>query len=179
MTTPDTITGFWFGLDPKAYFTKDPAFDAELETRFGDDVGHALDGGYGDWAETPDGCMALVLLLDQFTRNIYRGTAKMFAGDARALGVARHALDHGHDKAFADGRQLWFYMPFMHSEDLADQERCIELCTKAGLDDNISYAVEHADIIRRFGRFPHRNELLGRTSTPEEIAFLEAGGFAG
>ncbi len=179
MTTPNEVLGFWLGLDPAAHFKKDPDLDAVLARKFSDALATAKAGDYDDWAETAEGALALIILLDQFSRNIHRDTPEMFTGDAKALEIAKQAIASGLADELATNHRKWLYMPFMHSEDLADQERCVELFTTAELEDNISYAVEHADIIRRFGRFPHRNVILGRQSTPEEIAFLESGGFSG
>jgi uncharacterized protein (DUF924 family) len=120
-----------------------------------------------------------VILLDQMSRNIHRGTPGMYEHDSRALAVAERAIARGEDAALPKEERRWLYMPFMHSEKLADQERCVELCRAAGLDATLPFAVEHADIVRRFGRFPHRNAILGRASTKAETDYLEGGGFKG
>ena len=173
------VLEFWFGLPPKAHFTKDEALDAEITSRFGEALEMAKQGGLDGWAATPAGALALVILIDQFSRNIHRGSAEMFAGDAKALALADEVLKSGRYKQLPAEQVCWLVMPFMHSEKLADQERCVELCKEHGLDDQTSYAFEHADIIRKFGRFPHRNGLLNRAMRPEEQAFLDEGGFSG
>lgn len=179
MTTAQDVVDFWLSLPPSAHFKKDPAMDAELAKRFGEALTAARHGDHDNWAETTEGALGLVILLDQFSRNIHRDTPDMFATDAKALQVAKQVIASGEHTTLPIDHQKWLFMPFMHSEDLADQEQCIELCRAANLEANIPYAIEHADIIRRFGRFPHRNAILGRTSTPEEVEFLEAGGFSG
>lgn len=181
MTTdnPRDVLDFWFAAGPERWFRKDDAFDEEIARRFGATVEAAREGRYDDWAQAPESALALVILLDQFPRNIHRGSPKAFACDEKALGVARSAVDRGFDMELTAAQRKWFYMPFMHSESLEDQELCIELCKRSDLEDQIPHAIEHADIIRRFGRFPHRNAVLGRRSTEEEQAFLDAGGFAG
>ena len=126
----------------------------------------------------PDGALALCILLDQFPRNAFRNTPRMFATDARARAIAQMAIESAFDDAVDEDLRQFLYMPFMHSEDIADQDRCVEL-TQGLATDNHRYAVLHRDIIRRFGRFPHRNDILGRASTPEERQFLADGGFAG
>lgn len=170
---------FWDNLPEKAYFTKDLKLDAEMRTRFGSALALARAGVFDDWCGSDTGTLALVILLDQFSRNILRDTPQMFSGDDKALGIAKAAIEQGILERLAPNHQSWMVMPFMHSEDLADQDRCVELCRQLGLDDNISFAVDHAEIIRKFGRFPHRNTLLSRQSSADEIAFLESGGFAG
>ena len=179
MTTPQDILDFWLNLDPKAHFTKDDEFDAELTERFGQALTEARNGAYDNWACTADGALALIILLDQFPRNIYRGTPDMFASDAKALAAAKMAIGKKFDEGFPAAHRTWFYMPFMHAEDLADQVHCIVLCHSAGLDNNVSFAIDHADIIRKFGRFPHRNKIVGRTSSREEEEYLDDGGFSG
>jgi len=181
---PAEILAFWFGPEPHGsrefWFRKDPAFDAEIARRFGATVDAALDGAYRDWTATPQGTLARVLLLDQFTRNLFRDRPRSFAGDAEALAMATSAVDDGDDRAL-DRYERWFlYMPFEHAEDRAVQERSLalfgNLATETGDDSLLRWAEKHAEIIRRFGRFPHRNAILGRTSTPEEIAFLREPG---
>lgn len=173
------VLDFWFGDGAAArdeWFRKDPAFDDAIRERFGAAVEAALGGAFAAWTEAPRGALALVLLLDQFTRNIQRDTARMFAGDARALAVAESAVAAGFDRPLGP-RERWFlYMPFEHAEDAAAQMRSVALFTRladeTGLRSPLEWAVKHAVVIGRFGRYPHRNALLGRASTPEEIAFL-------
>lgn len=174
------ILDFWFGPPPhaarEAWFRKEPAFDDAVRARFGEAVGVALAGGYGAWCVTAHGALARILLLDQFTRNIHRGTPRAFAGDERALATARDAVDRGLDRAL-DACERWFcYLPFEHSEDAAEQARSLALfralADETGDEGPYTWAVKHAEVIRRYGRYPHRNAVLGRTSTPEELAFL-------
>jgi len=174
------ILDFWFGPPPHAardaWFRKDPAFDATIRDRYGAAIDKALAGAYGDWCVSAQGALARVLLLDQFTRNVHRDTAKAFAGDARALATAQDAIARGFDVALSAHERRFLYMPFEHGESLADQERSVALfealARETGLDDPVDWAVRHADVIRRFGRFPHRNAILGRPSTDEELAYL-------
>jgi uncharacterized protein (DUF924 family) len=175
---PQTILEFWYGLDEKLYFTRDNALDAEMTERFATTLAEARRDLFDHWSLTAHGALALTILLDQFSRNIHRGGPDAFAADEKARAVAAQAIDRGFDTEAPENHRRWFYMPFMHSEDLADQERCVELFTAAELKTNIPYAIEHADIIRRFGRFPHRNAILGRASTRDEIEYLESGGFS-
>ena len=179
ITTVDDVLEFWFGLPDEAHFTKDAALDADITARFGAALEEAKTGGLDAWLKTPDGALALVILLDQFSRNIHRGSAETFAGDAKALAIADELLRSGSYRQLPQDRVRWLVIPFMHSEQLADQERCVELCKEHGLDETTPYAIDHADIIRKFGRFPHRNGLLNRAMLPEEQKFLDDGGFSG
>ena len=168
------VLDFWFGPAPHAvrdeWFRKDAAFDARIRERFGHDVSAALAGAFGDWCTTPHGALARVLLLDQFTRNLHRDTPLAFAGDAAALATADEAVTRGFDREL-DRFERWFlYMPFEHSESWPMQERSLALFGA------LEWAEKHAAVIRRFGRYPHRNEVLGRASTDEEIAFLAGPG---
>jgi uncharacterized protein (DUF924 family) len=178
------ILDFWLGPPPHAtrdvWFRKDPAFDAEIARRFGAAVEAALAGEYRDWTATAHGTLARVLLLDQFTRNIFRDTPRAFAGDEQALAMASSAVDAGFDRAL-DHFERWFlYMPFEHAEDVGAQERSLALfgalAAESGDPGQVQWAEKHAVIVRRFGRFPHRNSILGRTSTAEEVAFLQEPG---
>jgi uncharacterized protein (DUF924 family) len=176
----DEALAFWFGASPHrardVWFRKDSTFDASIRERFGAAIDKALAGAYGDWCMTAQGALARVLLLDQFTRNVFRDSAKAFAGDARALATAQDALARGYE-ATLDPFERWFlYMPFQHSEDRLMQNRSMELfgalASEPGFDGPLRYARNHAAIIERFGRFPHRNAVLGRESTAEEREFL-------
>jgi len=171
--TPADILNFWLvEIKPKQWFVKDAHFDAEIAERFGASVRAALAGQLENWATTADGCVALILMLDQFTRNIYRDTPKAFAGDARALALSLECQKRGY-LADADGdRRHFMLMPMMHSEDIAVQDASLPLFKTHAGKNTAKYAVRHRDIIARFGRFPHRNAILGRTSTPQEIVFL-------
>jgi uncharacterized protein (DUF924 family) len=173
------IVEFWRNAGPKAWFAKDEAFDEAIRARF--EAAHlaASRGEYADWAGAAEGALALVLLLDQFPRNLYRGSAHAFATDSLALSIAKSAVAAGHDQAMAIPLRLFFYMPFEHSEAATDQDRSVALITATGEADYTRYAALHRDIIVRFGRFPHRNAVLGRRSTTEELAFLAEGGFKG
>ena len=181
---PARILAFWFGPAPHAsrpeWFRKDERFDAAIRDQFGEAVGVALAGGHGAWCETPHGALARILLLDQFTRNIHRGTPRAFAGDERALATAVHCVERGFDRAL-DVYERWFcYLPFEHSEDAAMQERSLALF-RALADDSgdpapYTWAEKHAAVVHRFGRYPHRNAILGRPSTPEEEQFLREPG---
>jgi uncharacterized protein (DUF924 family) len=182
--SPEAILEFWFGPEPHAardvWFRKDPAFDATIRERFGEAIAIALAGGFGEWCMTAHGALARVLLLDQFTRNSSRDTPRAFAGDARALATADEAIGRGFDRQL-DVFERWFlYLPFEHSEDAAVQVRSLELfgalADETGKRDQLVWAEKHAAIIKRFGRYPHRNAILGRVSTPEEIAFLREPG---
>jgi len=177
--TPQDILDFWLTQPAEKLFTADPQFDREIESRFGETLKQARAGALDDWAAKAQGALALVIVLDQFSRNIHRGSAEMFAGDEKALGLARQAIDRGFDASLPPKMRGWFYLPFMHSENLDDQLKCIDLATAAGLADTAHWAEVHAEIIRQFKRFPHRNGLLGRMMTEEEQAFLDAGGFRG
>ena len=184
------VLDFWF-LPPGApghgayrteWFRKDPAFDAAIRGRFRNDVEAALAGERDDWNAGGEGCLALILLLDQFTRNIFRDTPRAFAGDAKALTLAGGAIADGRDRALSPLRRWFLYLPFMHSESLPVQERCVALFRGlreeggTAFDSPLDYAVRHRDVIARFGRFPHRNGILGRPSTREEIEFLSLPG---
>lgn len=179
--TPDEVIAFWREAGPPRWFAKDNAFDAEIRARFEDLHHAAARGERADWAWHWQGSLALLLLLDQFPRNLYRGSAHAFATDPLALGIARTALAAGHDRQAPADLRVFFYLPFEHSEALADQRLCVELCEALDRDgsDWSNWARMHQDIIARFGRFPHRNAALGRTSSPEEQAFLDEGGFSG
>ena len=176
---PADVLAFWREAGKDKWYTKNEAFDAEVRQRFLGLWQQAVAGELTSWETTDDGALALVIVLDQFPRNMFRGDARTFSTDARALDVASRAIARGADKRIDPDLVEFLYMPFMHSERLADQERCIALFQNGGRPDNVKFAEIHADIIRRFGRFPHRNEVLGRTTTAEERAFLDAGGFSG
>jgi uncharacterized protein (DUF924 family) len=176
---PADVLAFWREAGKDKWYTKNEAFDAEVRQRFLGLWQQAAAGELASWEATDDGALALVIVLDQFPRNMFRGDARTFSTDAKALDVASRAIARGADKRIDPDLVEFLYMPFMHSERLADQERCIALFQNGGRPDNVRFAEIHADIIRRFGRFPHRNEMLGRTTTPEERAFLDGGGFSG
>jgi uncharacterized protein (DUF924 family) len=172
------VVQFWREAGPQAWFAKDEAFDTRFRARFL--VAHeaAARGACDRWMTAPESALALVLLLDQFPRNCFRATPRMYATDAKARAVATAAIAAGHDRATDEALRLFFYLPFVHSEDLADQERSVALTLPLG-EDSAKHARGHRDIVARFGRFPHRNAILGRASTAEEQSFLDTGGFAG
>jgi uncharacterized protein (DUF924 family) len=176
--TPADIVGFWRAAGPDRWFEKDAAFDEEIRRRFLGTHEAAAAGKLNAWEQNAEGALALLILLDQFPRNIFRGDARTFATDAQARAIANRAIGNGFDGAFPDLRGF-FYLPFEHSESLADQARGVALYKAAGDEGGLKWAEVHADIIRRFGRFPHRNVVLGRATTPEEQAFLDGGGFSG
>lgn len=186
MASVEDILTFWFGrpsepghTEPRGrWFEKDPAFDAECARRFLDTCEKAAAGELRSWRDEPRSCLALLLLLDQFPRNLFRGTPRAFATDAQAREVARHALARGLDVSLPPVWRWFFYLPFEHSEDLHDQRLSLSLFETLALGhpptaETLEYAQRHHDIIARFGRFPHRNTALGRESTPEEVAFLQ------
>lgn len=180
MTTPNAVLTHWFEtIGPKGWFVSDPAVDAALAERFGDAVEAAMAGGLDHWAESRDGALALVLLLDQFPRNLFRGQARAFEGDARALAVADAAIAQGWDLETDEPARHFFYLPFEHAEDLAAQDRAVAFCAERINDGGkaLHHAEAHRDLIRRFARFPHRNAALGRPSTEEERAHLASGGY--
>ncbi len=176
---PADVVSFWIKAGPKAWFGKSEAFDAEIRQRLEALHHAAARGELDDWAATPEGALALLLLLDQFSRNLFRGSPHAFATDPKARKVAREAVDRGFDGQIDPELRQFFYLPFEHSEDMADQARSLALTEACGDADLAKWAKLHRGIIQRFGRFPHRNAELGRPSTAEEAAFLLSGGFAG
>ena len=176
---PNDILGFWRSAGPKKWFAKSSAFDEAIRLKF-EPVHHAAARGeYDGWTATPDAALALLILLDQFPRNLYRNSAHAFATDPKARAIARAAVEAGVDQQVEPELRNFFYLPFEHSEDLTDQDFGLALCTEAGEANNLKWAVIHRDIIARFGRFPHRNAALGRNTTPLEQEFLDEGGFGG
>lgn len=172
------VVAFWEGAGPALWFAKDDAFDARFRERFLRLHEAAARGELDGWNATPAGALALMVLLDQFPRNSFRGTPRMYATDAAARKLAAAAIAAGHDRMLAADLQKFFYLPFGHSEDLADQERAVELCKRLGGRD-LQQAEHHRDIVRRFGRFPHRNAILGRPTTKDEEEYLANGGYTG
>ena len=181
MTMPsfDDVLDFWFSAGHAKWFTKDEAFDAEVTRRFLAVYEAADNGELTVWETAPDSALAKIIVFDQFPRNMFRGSARAFHTDEKARGVADRALVRHFDEKVAHERRTFLYLPFMHSEDPRDQERSVRLYKAAGNADDLKYAEQHAAIIHRFGRFPHRNAVLGRGTTPEEQAFLDGGGFTG
>jgi len=177
---PTELLDFWFKRDRKDWFAKNPAFDAEIRARFLPLYERAMQAELDHWREEPASCLALVILLDQFPRNMFRGAARAFAADALARAAARVIVEQRWDKAMTPDERMFAYLPFEHSEALADQERCLALMQEisqfAETADLPKWAEAHLVIIRRFGRFPHRNAALGRPSTREELEFLKQPG---
>jgi uncharacterized protein (DUF924 family) len=176
---PGEVIAFWRDAGPKAWFAKSDAFDAQIAARFEALHHRAARGECAAWSGSAEGALALLLLLDQFPRNMYRGSAHAFATDPLARAIADRALARGFDVSFEPQWRSFFYLPFEHSERLEDQERSVALCAATGDEDLVKWARLHRDIIARFGRFPHRNAALGRTTTAAEQAFLDDGGFRG
>lgn len=172
------VVSFWRDAGRSKWFSKKPQFDADFTARFMQEHLAAARREHDDWMQTADGALALLILLDQFPRNAFRGTAHMYATDALARMVTHHALEHSMDRMVDPAMRGFIYLPLQHSENLRDQELSVVL-HKALDRSSLDYAVMHRDIIARFGRFPHRNQQLGRESTAEEEAFLQSGGFGG
>jgi uncharacterized protein (DUF924 family) len=173
------VLAFWFGsgadygIPQRRWFEKDAAFDAEVRRLFL--AAYETLAQSGEWLDTAGGCLARIIVLDQFPRNMFRGSPRAFATDRLALAAARHAIASGYDRDWLRVEKIFAYLPFEHSESLADQERACELMRPLG-DEQYDYALRHKAIIERFGRFPHRNAILGRESTPEEVEFLKQPG---
>lgn len=186
MITPEDVLEFWFPADQtranQLWWGKQAQLDAEIRERFGATLAAAKAGQLDAWAERARGRLALIITIDQLSRNIYRDDPEAYAADPRARALTHAGLALGHDRELAPIERVFFYLPLEHSESLADQERCVELfrqlvvevelAQRDGFTTFLDFAVRHRDIIARFGRFPHRNELLGRVSTPEELEFL-------
>lgn len=170
---PGDLIRFWFSerVQP-LWFNSTDAFDAELREQYLHICRAALNGELDHWADTPEGALALVICLDQIPLNIFRGQVESFAGEAASRKVAAMAIERGFDQSFSNAQKAFLYMPYMHSEDLSDQDRVLELFEQAGLMDNLQWAKHHREIVKRFGRFPHRNAILGRESTAEEKEWL-------
>ncbi|MBW7973953.1 DUF924 family protein [Bradyrhizobium sp. BR 10289] len=176
---PAGVLAFWREAGRERWYKRDDAFDNEVRRRFLPLWEKAVAGELASWEANDEGALALVIVLDQFPRNMFRGTREAFASDPLARDVARRALARGVDKRIDPILLEFLYMPFMHSEHLPDQLHCVALFQGTDNAENLKYAREHADIIQRFGRFPHRNRLLGRDTTADEQAFLDGGGFSG
>jgi uncharacterized protein (DUF924 family) len=176
---PAAIVAFWREVGPKRWFEKDAALDADITRRFLAAHEAAAASKLVGWEQSAEGALALLILLDQFPRNMFRGQTRAFATDPLARAVAAGGIVRGFDSQVPAEMRGFFYLPFMHSEDVADQERAIAFYKAARDADGLKWAERHAGIIRRFGRFPHRNPVLGRVTTADEQAFLDGGGFAG
>ena len=177
--TPEDVLAFWREAGPDRWYNKDAAFDTLIRGRFSGLWAKAAAGELSSWEASDEGTLALVIVLDQFPRNMFRDDAMTYSSDALASEVASRALARGAGTRIDQTLLDFLYLPFMHSEELSDQVRCVELFRQSGDPGSLKYAEGHADIIRRFGRFPHRNRVLGRKTTPEEQAFLDQGGFSG
>ena len=167
------LVEFWFSDEAsKRWFDSTPDFDQLLRDRYLDLWRQARDGELDHWRDSPEGCLALVILLDQLPLNMFRGEAESFATEAQSREVARHAIDRGFDRKLETRHKAFLFMPFMHSEDIADQDTALTLFAEPGLESNLRFAHHHRGIIEKFGRFPHRNAALGRESSAEEIEYL-------
>ena len=174
---PEDVLKFWFEeCSSSDWFSRSDAFDAGLQARFGVTLEAAAAGELDSWMQTDRGALALLIVLDQFSRNLFRGSPRSFAQDAKALDIARQLVDAGKDRQFGEFEKLFLYMPFEHSEDLPDQERCVELVGNLADKSYLEYAIAHRDVIAEFGRFPHRNGVLGREMTSAEQDYLDGGG---
>ncbi len=168
------ILGFWFSPDAREkWFHSTPQFDEEIRQRYEKTWGLARAGSYDHWEEDPQGALALVIILDQFPLNMFRDDARQYSTEAHAREVARRAIEQGFDRQLDDAKRAFLYLPFMHSENLEDQDYAVQLYQEAGLENNLRYAKHHRDVVRRFGRFPHRNAVLGRDSTAQELEYLK------
>jgi uncharacterized protein (DUF924 family) len=176
---PNDIVSYWLNAGPKRWYAKSAAFDDAIRLKFEPTHHAAARGEYDAWADTADGALALLILLDQFPRNLYRGSAHAFATDSKARAIARTALAAGFLRQVETSLRQFFIVPFEHSEVLADQDLAMAVTRELDDPELVKWAQIHRDIIARFGRFPHRNGCLGRVTTPEEQAFLDDGGFAG
>ena len=179
LPTPNDVLDFWFSAGPKKWFAKDDAFDDTIRERFLALHVKAVNGSIEEWADNPVATLALIIVLDQFSRNLHRNSPLAFANDDKALGLSQSLIAKRRDIEFPMDVRLWIYMPFQHSEDLEIQDRSIALFETIDDPENLRFAHIHRDIILKFGRFPHRNEVLGRTSSVEELQFLADGGFSG
>ena len=177
--SPAEILAFWREAGRDRWYTRNDAFDAEVRRRYHDLWRKAAAGEMSSWEASDDGALALVIVLDQFPRNMFRDDVLAYSSDHMAREAAGRAISRGADARIDPGLREFLYMPFMHSEHLPDQTHCVELFRKSGNPENLKYAEQHADIIERFGRFPHRNRVLGRATTSDEQAFLDDGGFSG
>ena len=179
IASPASVLAFWRAAGPDKWFEKDPTFDEDIRARFLETYDAAAAGMLSDWEQTAESTLALTIVLDQFPRNMFRGDARTYAADRQARAIAERAIERSFDQKVPPSDRQFFYLPFEHSEAMADQERCCALFAATGNAELLKWAQLHADIIRRFGRFPHRNAMLGRTTSPDELAFLDGGGFKG
>ena len=172
-----SILRFWFEeIKPAQWWTKDPLFDAEIRKRFFETYEQAIKGELNAWRDHAEGALAEIILLDQFSRNMFRGTAESFTADPLALCLAQYAIRLGLDQKLSTSQKSFMYMPFMHSESPEIHKSAVRLFEQAKLEQNLAYELQHKNIIDRFGRYPHRNAILNRPSTPEELEFLKEEG---
>ena len=170
---PNNILNFWFSERVKLlWFNSTPEFDAEIRTQYLAVYYAALNDKIDEWEQSAEGCVALVIILDQFPLNMFRGLAESFHGEAKAIEIAKYAIDQSFDDLLTDKQKAFLYLPLMHSENLVDQDLSVTLFEKAGLTENLRFAKHHREIVRRFGRFPHRNRILNRQSTEAELEYL-------
>jgi len=174
---PHPLLHFWFTeLTPKQHFAKDPSLDETIRTRFGATLEAAAKCELFAWRATPEGRLAEIVVLDQFSRNVYRDTARAFAQDALALALAQELVASGQDRSLPQAQRSFAYMPYMHSESALVHAHAVTLFSQPGMEDTLRFELRHQAIIERFGRYPHRNAILGRSSTTEELAFLSEAG---
>jgi uncharacterized protein (DUF924 family) len=175
MINTTEILDFWYAEEMRSkWFVSTPQLDALIKEKHEKTWEAALRGELDAWLNNPDGCLALAIVLDQFPLNMFRGSAKSFSSEQKALAVAKHALGLGYEKLIDRAKVAFLYLPLMHSENLADQDLCVQLFAAAGLENNLRFAQHHREIVRRFGRFPHRNAILGRPSSAEELHYLNS-----
>lgn len=173
--TPQDILDFWYAEDMRSkWFASTPQLDAEIKQRFEPIWEAAQRGELDDWRDNPAGCLALAIILDQLPLNMFRNTAKSFSTEQHAVAITKHAIAKGFDVLIEKAKVAFLYMPLMHSENLADQDLSVARFAAAGLENNLRFAQHHRDLVRRFGRFPHRNAILGRASSAEELAYLQS-----
>lgn len=175
----ESILNFWKSAGGKNWFSKDDAFDQSINDNFGSLLRSSIGGELDHWRDAPNSCLALIIMLDQFSRNLYRDSPKAFAQDEKALELAKFGIQNNYQNLIDPALKSFMIMPYMHSESLADQEECLALMKTEKLDGNIPSAKQHLDIIKTFGRFPHRNEVLNRKMSNAEQKFLNQGGFKG
>jgi uncharacterized protein (DUF924 family) len=171
----DNILDYWFSEHmSRHWFNSTAEIDADIKTRFESVWELARQGKLDSWASSANGSLALIIILDQLPLNMFRGQAESFSTEAKAIAIARQAIQSGFDRQIDGDRLVFMYMPFMHSEDLQDQDYAVQLYEAAGLQENVKFAMHHRDIVQRFGRFPHRNAALGRVSSEAETAYMNS-----
>lgn len=175
--TPHSVLHFWFQeTPPELRFSKNESFDRKIRDRFLSTYEQIREGAFEDWKDSAEGTLALIIILDQFSRNMFRDTARMFESDEQALAIALEGIQMGRDKEIPIEQRAFFYMPLMHSEDIKVHDQALQLFSAPGLENNLKFEFLHRNILDKFGRYPHRNKILGRTSTEQEIEFLKTPG---